>query len=307
MTDIIKHTVRNLGEYLKVACAINRNQSERTWFRGHSSAAHRLLPSVLRDTIPLADQFGRGLKGGEHLSSSGYTVTGLNPERMLEEFKRKARPFLEFIPSNDFEWLFLMQHYGVPTRLLDWTTNALVALYFATEFLSPKLHTSKRGAAAKFMSGSEIRDDGFAIYAIDPEQINQEAHGSSCAIDICSDGKWSGYARPMEAEGLSTYSPVCVLAPHNNPRIRAQSGTFTLHGSNIWPLDYYDALRPLIHKIFVPYEYTASIRGDLSAAGMTTSFIYPDLAGLSREIKLAEMRRHSIDRKVWLQNLPSTP
>lgn len=302
MTSLKRHTAKNLTEFLNIAISINKDCDERAWFRGHTSAAYRLTPSVLRDTVPLRDQFGRPLKGDERLVSSGNTVAGLSSERMLDEFKRKSRPFLTSIPPNDFEWLFLMQHFGVPTRLLDWTTNALVALYFATETLTPRSSGLESTAAEQFMDGDETREDGFAVFAIDPHQINFLAHKKNYAIDICQDEDWSHYERPMESNDAA-YHPVCILAPHNNPRIRAQSGTFTLHGSNIWPLDYYDHLRPAIHKIFISYEHIQTFQDQLIGIGMTTSYIYPDLEGLSKEITLREKRSYAMERKQWLNAL----
>ena len=74
----------------------------------------------------LVSKLGRlPLKAGRTLDKEEKTI--------LRLFKQQSRPYLEWLPSDDWEWLALAQHYGLPTRLLDWTRNPLVAAFFAVE------------------------------------------------------------------------------------------------------------------------------------------------------------------------------
>jgi hypothetical protein len=238
------------------------------------------------------------LRGDEYLSAEGGLVTGISPERMLDEFKRKARPFIDFLPQNDFEWLFIMQHHGVPTRLLDWTSNALVALYFAVNGLRP---TKNKSLDEDLFKNAEFCDDAAAIYLINPIKVNEALHvGISDPVDVaCDFEQWGSYCRPMESKSspISTYAPICITAPQVSPRIRAQSGLFTLHGSNIWELDYYTVLRPLITKILIPYDAAFAIQSQLHSFGITESFIFPDLDGVAREIRSEELRKYAWERR----------
>jgi hypothetical protein len=79
------------------------------WFRGQGVSAWYLEPKLLRG------------------------AAGLSETHFINRFKQKASFLLDKAPLGEFDWLFLMQHYGMLTRLLDWSESPLVGLYFAVE------------------------------------------------------------------------------------------------------------------------------------------------------------------------------
>lgn len=270
--SINHHTANNIFEFNEIINSIRDKEASNIWFRGHSSAEYSLTPSGYRECFVNKD--GRGNKiplqpcnPGQY---NGAETMSISTRNMRKEFKLKAISFLEKMPKNDFEWMFIMQHYGVPTLLLDWTTNALVALYFAINDIP----------LSKLSNNEEA-----AIYVINPSKINQKSCGINFPIDIANDSEtWKDY---IDASGQAR-DPICILAPHIEARIRAQSGVFTLHGFNVWPIDFYEVLQEYIYKITIPYSCILTIKKSLKNFGITSGFIFPDLSGIAKEIKEQE-------------------
>ena len=87
-------------------------------FRGVSTIDHKLVPKIGRPGARRDPRNGSLLPHSEEVE-----------HRTVEMFKRTARPYLAHEPKSDFEWLAIAQHFGAPTRLLDWTESPLVAAY----------------------------------------------------------------------------------------------------------------------------------------------------------------------------------
>ncbi len=103
-----------IGSFTEFHETIEQFDARTVIYRGMKSVGYPLIPKIGRIVPP--DAVGPREK---------------NEQEILRLFKERAFQYLDFSPASDWDWLALGQQYGLPTRLLDWTDNPLVACFFA--------------------------------------------------------------------------------------------------------------------------------------------------------------------------------
>ena len=199
--------------------------------------------------------------------------------QLMSRFRQRSIPYQTRELKDDWDALFFMQHYGVPTRLLDWTENPLIALHFA---LMSAPATKRRDKSLTYRTPA-------TVWILDPVRWNQSAlrHLTYKGGPLTpGDDPLKAYVSSALGTGLGRY-PVSIYGAHNSPRIVAQQGVFTIFGAEQLPMERLSKsptfLRNSLTRVTIVPNRIADMRKSLLNQGITESVVYPDLGGLARE------------------------
>ena len=224
---MMKTKIKNMSDFHKLMESEYFNARYGEWiFHGLADGQWNLVPAAAKERI--------GRENGSEFE-----------RKMLAEFKRRAARSLEWEPQNEFEWLALGQHHGLPTRLLDWSFNPYIALYFVV-FKHPER-------------------DGRFIALRAPTKISQDTLSVS----------------PFEySRDLGKYVGRTVTK-----RIAAQEACFTVHKYVDRALEtkYLRKTRKQwkINEFVLPCNVKQSVRYFLFRMGIHQESLFPDKDGLS--------------------------
>lgn len=169
---------------------------------------------------------------------------------MLDDFRAIVVPFLSFEPESELEWLAVAQHHGMSTRLLDWTTNPLAALWFA-------------------IRSAEKEDNAVDVWCLDANERGVVPKNVSNA--------------PLAADQCYVYRP-----PHVSARIVRQSGWFTLHPmrtrTTFRALEADKRYAAALARLRIPKCAFADIRFSLDRYGAHEATFMPDLQGAATHV-----------------------
>ena len=255
----VHRTVMSLREFADEASALAA-EGRTIWFRGARNVGHDLKPGLFRHPT---------LTTAADLIDLEW--------QLLNDYRHQAPPFKPTMPTADLELLFVMQHYRVPTRLLDWTENPFIALFFATENARDETLGSELDAAVWVIDPVELNKKTF------PNRINAARVLGAYAKDL------QGLLPAPTIDGIEITTPCAIYGIHNTPRIVAQRGSFILYGRDTSSMEDQKTLKlmedKVLRKIVVKGTSKREIFSHLFNMGISDSVVYPDLDGLSREIR----------------------
>lgn len=243
MVEITIKSIDNLIDEIRKLRNIYGKQP--IWYRGQENRGWHLEPSIHR---------------GDLMNKENYVANDFYI--YVNQIEDNAP-----IKENYAAWMSLMQHYGLPTRILDWSSSPLIACYFALEKNREKSNDS-------------------CIWVLIPRKVNmQEGFGE--------------YVYPIDAYTvqqmlLPAFKPDTILedkfvdkiiACHSvkkDLRMYSQQSSFTVHNTKRKLEDICDS--NTLFKFVIPCECKEEMYESVSILGISTSFIYPDMEHVSKDI-----------------------
>lgn len=258
----MKTSARTVDEFIaKVKLSVGHTTHDQlAVFRGHRDVAWSLIPSIARSPFIAPRAFCESPDTGHSAERSLFLL--------FRDFTASMMPaWVSQGSEKEVSWrrLVVAQHHGLPTRLLDWTTNPLVALFFAVEGDSekclsknPRNCVSCRGAGRHDSSVHALtKRMGFTVTGLASKVVNGQAP----------------YYAYDENVGI-------LWPPHISPRVGAQGSIFTIRR---------DPAVPIVPDLSVriPWRRREGILRELNQIGINRSTLFPDMDGVAAYLSWA--------------------
>lgn len=252
--------IQNISQFIDSIQADLQNWDTRTrpWFRGESGQSQSLQPKI-----------------------ANFTAEQEN--HLLQSFRRRAGCMADTPNRSETDkWIFLAQHYGIPTRLLDWSEGALFALFFAINQNndSPRVYMLNPHLLNALALNAETDYLNFPI-TWSPSADNQKSGYENIALAW----EWRSQNRGFDL-------PLALEPTYQDRRMIAQRSAFTVHGKNLGSiLSILESKNIYSSKCL--YEYTIDptatkqMLSHLSYLGISHASIFPDLDHLCKDIVAA--------------------
>jgi hypothetical protein len=270
-----------LADYIGEIINLKNSSNGFHWYRGHSDIEWKLIPKVQRE---FGGNDEEELFRIERYYTNNFQGRASTLNLPKPELNKKAN------------WLTLMQHYGLPTRLLDWSRSPLIALYFAISdkdyfgedacvwILDPsKLNDKEELEKASHVDGKTYKNS--FIYNM--------AHNTISTMIYTAFKRWKLSSNPdaitpddrkleHRLNALKGKIAACYPTEADN-RVYNQYSAFTVHTSTRKLIDICDDLTLL--QVKIPNSVKDKLLKELSVCCITQSYIFPDFGHLAKELQ----------------------